>query len=284
MYAQLGDIVFEGLYGFDALTRRREMRYARHELVDGKPRLQRTGAALDTLSVGIRLNSQFMNPEANLRRLAEAQRGAEPLTLVLGNGAVAGDFVIESIDEVTEKTDAEGNIVAARVELALLEYFDPNKPRARQAAAEAAAFALDRNRPEVVNIPAPAQAPAETAAHLTATGAEAGAINSDVGKLEAQVSDRPRLFARIRAGADKMGERLESYRSGILAGMAEYRNAQEILDSINETQHALSSLRAAADLENVTTALDANRSLQEAMNGTERSSSGFVAQIATRRL
>lgn len=129
MYAQLGNIRFEGSKGFSSFTEGFGVNYAQHERIQGKPRLESVGDVLDTKSFSMYLHSAFSNPEQDIETLKKSMRDREILTLVLGTGVVAGNFVIPSMNVTTEFTDPNGGLISATIAVELLESFseDPLK-------------------------------------------------------------------------------------------------------------------------------------------------------------
>lgn len=143
---QLGDIQFEGLRGFDTLRKTREAVYAELPLVQGKPRLQRTGTALQSITVGIVLHAAFTDPSADITALDEYREAGEILPLITGTGEIIGDFIILGIDETVVQTAPNGRTLNAQLSLTLKEHFDPNKPATLAAAAKSAAFAVGADK------------------------------------------------------------------------------------------------------------------------------------------
>lgn len=129
MYAQLGNIAFEGLKGFDSLTSKKSVNYAEHALIEGRPRLQRVGTNLEELSISIRLHASFTDPESDISAMETAKEDGEIMPLVLGNGVFAGEYVILSLSRTLEQTDPLGNIVSAKVSLELKEVYNPDPLR-----------------------------------------------------------------------------------------------------------------------------------------------------------
>ena len=99
MYAQLGDIRFEGLKGFNSWERTQGADLAEMQRIGGKPRLQRTSTPLDTIRLTIRLNILFCNPRAEFDRLSQACADGQVLPLITGRGRLVGDFVIRQLKE-----------------------------------------------------------------------------------------------------------------------------------------------------------------------------------------
>jgi len=122
----LGDIAFEVsekyINSIIEIKRQSNWKYAEHEIVKGKSRLQRLGRQLDTVTFTGRFVDYFCNPLSEIKRLKAEAEKKELLALVLGD-EVFGDFVIESISETWQETDGVGNPRVIEFEVQLKEYF-----------------------------------------------------------------------------------------------------------------------------------------------------------------
>lgn len=132
-YAKLGDFEFAGLKGFSAYSRTGSALYAEHQILEGKPRLQKIGNSLDEIGISIRLHVSFCKPDEELNILKSFRDEGEVLVLQYGNGKIVGSFVILSIEETVEEADAEGNIFSYLVSFNLKEYVTNNKLHQLQA-------------------------------------------------------------------------------------------------------------------------------------------------------
>jgi phage protein U len=132
MFAQLGSIIFENLKGFSDFNKTGSAIYAEHALLDGKPRLQRAGTALDVIDLSIKFHVSFCNPAEQLSLLRNAKNNGEILPLVWGNGKVDGSFVITEMTETIEDADSQGNIFSYQVSLTLSEYVTGDKLKQEQ--------------------------------------------------------------------------------------------------------------------------------------------------------
>jgi Phage P2 GpU len=72
MYAQLGNIIFEGLKGFTSFEESYAVNYAQHERIKGKPRLEPVGDNLDTISFEMYLHADFTDPDEAIETLRTA--------------------------------------------------------------------------------------------------------------------------------------------------------------------------------------------------------------------
>jgi phage protein U len=152
MYAQLGNIRFEGLKGFSNFSHERGVNYAQHELINGKPRLQAVGDNLDSISFGMYLHSQFTNPEADIETLRLSMQNREVLPLILGNGRVLGFFVIPNFSQVNSFTDPLGNLIETTLNIELLESFTDDPLRESELQAINQAFATSARNSNVRSV------------------------------------------------------------------------------------------------------------------------------------
>ena len=124
MYAQLGNIIFQGLNGFSSFEETYAVNYAQHERINGKPRLEAVGDVLDTINFDMYLHADFIDPSQAIETLRTAMINREVLPFILGNGFVAGNFVIPSLSKTTSFTDPDGNLIEATLSVELLECYN----------------------------------------------------------------------------------------------------------------------------------------------------------------
>ncbi len=123
-----GDVVFEvsakRVRTFDQFKRSSKARFARHDLMESKPRLQHVGSDLDEISFAIRLDVALgINPENELEKIRAILVSGEDQLLMVGPKKV-GRFVLESAEEDWSKVDHAGRIIVATVNLKLVEFID----------------------------------------------------------------------------------------------------------------------------------------------------------------
>ncbi|QRO34123.1 phage tail protein [Chromobacterium violaceum] len=124
MFALLGDIQFELITYFDGLEASKATKYARHEVMDDKPVLQRVGEELDELTIELSFHDYYCDPEKELRRLEDARVAGKALPLIWGNGVVAGQFVIEKVRVTQQSATRFGQVTALSASVNLLEFVE----------------------------------------------------------------------------------------------------------------------------------------------------------------
>lgn len=101
MYAMLGDVRFETLQSFSSLEAQHSAKFAKHEVLKGRPRLQAMENELTTLKFRLKLHWMLGNPDTAYKGLLAALEAQQAVSLVYGSGRFVGWFVIESLTERT---------------------------------------------------------------------------------------------------------------------------------------------------------------------------------------
>lgn len=181
MYAQLGNIVFDGAKSFTSYDSSTEESYAVQDRINRKPLIQHTGTGLEQISLSIRFHIAFCNPAQEVEALRNLKEIGEVLPYILGNGYYRGDYVITSLSESQDFTDSDGTVLSCVVNITLLEYQTDDKVYRAKLAARKAAFATSGK--QMVTVPR-VQPP--TATQLCAI--EIGKVNQYGVKIDENVS------------------------------------------------------------------------------------------------
>jgi len=193
MYLQLGDIVFEGLLGFESFNDTIEASYAQHELINRKPRLQRTGDGLREFTGKIALHAGFCIPEEQYEKLEAKRSSGEIMPLLYGNGKYEGDYILKSINRTPAQTDQTGAYVLITLDITLLEAGSNPSGALRRAQAKSEAFAVTANRPLPVNSDITAvNNPALAVANNNKIAGQSGtAVNEEFKAVDKQIAAVP---------------------------------------------------------------------------------------------
>ena len=127
-WGTLGTLQFQVDEAPRSLRYREGTEYAEHPRIEGKPTIQKTAESLQTIDLSFRFGIGWCDPDEQLQRLQQARTDARPMPLVLGQGAFAGNYVIETIDVNVRQTDAEGRLEYIDVTVSLLETVDLPEP------------------------------------------------------------------------------------------------------------------------------------------------------------
>lgn len=128
MFALLGTIQFKLITYFDGIEVNKATKFARHEVLDGKPILQRTGDELDEISIELAFHDYYCDPATELKRLDDARLAAEAMPLIWGNGVVEGQFVIEKLRVTGQTATRFGELTSVSASVSLIEYVEPQLP------------------------------------------------------------------------------------------------------------------------------------------------------------
>lgn len=121
MFCYLGETRFERMKAPTKLSERRKYDFAEHGVLQGRPQLQRIGEALREISVDFRLHRGYCDPRAEIEALRVKAEAQEPLTFILGDGTIQGDYVIESIGSEIEALDRSGAVIWIDASMSLRE-------------------------------------------------------------------------------------------------------------------------------------------------------------------
>lgn len=285
MYAQLGNIVFEGLYGFDSFSSWRETALAEHALIDGKPRLQHLGSSLEELSISVYLNAFFCDPEAEIDYIEQARLNGDVMPLITGAGRLLGDFCIKTFTHEVLKTDAQGQIIEARVDLVLLEVYDPDKVAQADADAKAAGFANSANNPvPVPQRPLIQSQSADVMASVNAVNTQSNAINGNVNNALNNASSIGSAFTEALARLQQLQDNLNKVEAAIARAQDLQNQCQLIAGSIGAVRDAAINLGDKINISDLQGVAEANDALQRS-NGAMYNGGRQVSNLfATRRI
>lgn len=121
MYGQLGDIIFEGLYGPESFERKDSISVPLHGRIGRRPKIQFTGIDLATVQIGIHIHRSFIDVEQAILKFREYRNTVKHLRYITGSGNVIGTFIITDTKQTHAQETPQGDIVSAKLELTLLE-------------------------------------------------------------------------------------------------------------------------------------------------------------------
>lgn len=229
MYAQLGNIRFEGLKGFTALRRDREATFAELALLDGKARLQRLGSALESIGFDMLLRREFTDPVADLAELNDVRENGEVLPLLTGDGAFVGQYVLTKLSEDVTETDALGIPISITVTVELKEFVDPNPEATADAAARQNGFATSPQKVVPVTLARAGTTPA--AVTSSSVRESAGASNAAVANIQtAAVNADERDSLLQRAGQDLKNAQTKA--QAAIQNLQDYASLQSVAPSL----------------------------------------------------
>ena len=210
MYAQLGNVIFQNLKGFTEFSKTGSASYSEHQLLDGKPKLQKTGSSLEEIALSIRLHASFCNPLNELTTLRDLRDNGEILPLLYGNGRLEGTFVITQLTSTVEDADPQGNVFSYVVSCTLREYVTQNRLQQEQAEFKKNAAAVGDKKPVSVRKINPPTGNAIVASLVTRSENNAASINRvmiERGGIQDAIN-RQRVLTDLKSISSKANELL----------------------------------------------------------------------------
>lgn len=128
MIAILQDIIFEVsnllVNTFDNLQRTGKAKYAVHDIIGQKPKLEFTGYELDEITYDMTLTRQlfgFLDPMLEVKKLREHMKNKSVLNFTMGS-TVYGKYVVEQVVDKATHIDNRGNIYRIVMTVTMKEY------------------------------------------------------------------------------------------------------------------------------------------------------------------
>lgn len=122
-YLKLGELKLTMQEGLTEFNEKIGFSYAKHEILEGKPVLQATGAELSEISLQISLYAYLGDDiPVIMSQLDKMCLSGEPQKLIFANGVFKGEYCITAREATVNRTDSIGNILSSTFNLSLLEY------------------------------------------------------------------------------------------------------------------------------------------------------------------
>lgn len=285
MYAQLGDIKFQGAKGFSSLEQTFSMNYAQHDRIKGKPSIEAVGSALDTISFTMYLHSQFTNPEDDIEAIRVNMINKEILPLVLGNGIVVGNFVITDFNKSTTFTDPMGNIIEANIGVNLLESFSDDPLRDSQKKAIEKAFATNSRSSNVRSVQV-----ADLSRGMVVSN-NVSEINSSAKIVNQYVASAEKNPKTIAYYSKKIGESLKDMEgkisevNGIIENSTDINSlAPNMPAALNRVYTSIQNMKGSLPITDINSFKDLGSNLQTSTSLLQTSSVRVEQQAIIRRL
>jgi len=225
MYAQLGDIIFEGLYGVENFTRKDSISVPQHKRINLRPKVQFTGVNLGVVKITIHLHRSFIDVEAAIKKFRDYRNSVEKLRYVTGSGNVIGTFIITDTKEKHKQTTKDGDIVSAKLEHTLLETtwssIEINTNNA---------IANSRNNPVINRMPVrttPPTLPVEAAQNVATARTAAYSSDHLIGEGTVNINKAAHLVSEAR-------ERVVTSREHAAEAAAQVQQAQETYEQAQD--------------------------------------------------
>ena len=280
MYSQLGNIIFEGPFGFNSFENKSGASYAAHELINGKPVFQPTGNNPDEISIEIHLRAEFINVTQAIAALKKSCADFEVLPFIKGTGQIIGDFIINEITESHQHALPDGTLIEATLQVSLTEYVTADRLQQQQAQARKDAFALGDKKPLAINITQNKTVPQLASDDLTAVNSQASVLDRNVSQYENNVSQRQSLAEKIQNGLNKIDKSITDFNER-LEEITILQDVQDIISDANAVRQVIQNftfpVTSISDLQG------SNRDLQSAIRALNSGSISLINLVITRR-
>ena len=284
MYAQLGSIIFEGLKGFTSLDSRKSPSLVQHAVIDGKPKLQRTGDNLDEVMFDMTFHSRFCNPESEVRKLNTAMDSGEIMALITGSGETLGNFVVSGIEESVKHTTKTGAIILTTLSVTLLESAGEDILSQAMSAAKGIAFANAGNTPKTVPFTSFNSTAVLATQKLTEAVSlqRAGTLNLSLAESSSDV--RANELRKAQKAFEGVEKSIESFEGAFGAVQSAVANAAAIQSAAATAKTYAQSVITAVKAADISSAVSSNRDLRNGLGDLKFQSSSLVTLVATRRI
>lgn len=263
MYAQLGNIIFEGPKSFGSYQSTKQTNLVEHALIDGKPRLQKVGVNLEQLNISIQLHQRFCDVASEIEALTLACLNSEVMPLLDGTGLFIGNFVIKSVDKTYEHTDPQGVPVLAQLSLSLTE----DAHTLITSVAQQDAFAAEDNNPEVVNeVPRTQGETANINKSVTEAKAQAGSVNADVSKASQNADQAAEIFKQTEQRLKKINTAANDVEQKLYAAKNAYQSTERIISAAQRVKNSAQAAITAVQSGNIDDIITANDEVQAAIS------------------
>lgn len=277
MYAQLGDIIFDGRLTPESKEYTKSASYAEHALIDGKPRLQKTGDALDEIKLVMHLHRSFCSPESEIAKLNSHMAAGTSLRYVTGTGSVVGTFVITSTKQAHAAQGPTGLIIETTVEVNLKEAGDG-------IAATSSGFAFASSVPAVsveqITPISPTLKASQSVTAAVALNTSGGASLTKASASPAQFSVRMRQaaaqFRKMRTAVNDAVDRVNETSGDI------FQATRDLESALVNSKNQIDSVRQAAEANNIADALAEFDALQPLVFDIRRQSELLASYNSTR--
>lgn len=285
MYGQLGDIVFEKLYGLDSFNLKASQVISEHALIDGKPRLENSGSKADEVSISFMLSAYFADPEGQLDKIKGYKETAEVLTFINGAGIVFGDYVIKDYDYTIDDMTPGGQIINASVNVTMIENYYSDRKKSEEQSAVSNGFATDTSITKVTPIAAPSIMNGESSLVMN----DFQKMNTNVTSAGDKISNAQKFADQANSWMDNASKKL-SDTTNLISGLQTRltnsltlgSSATNLLAQLPNLLSAISALQVPLNLHDIQTSLGLYSLLQTQVSLTNTLSAPIAGMVATK--
>lgn len=289
MYAQLGDIIFESLYGPKSFERTDSVSLPARNRINLRPRQQFTGIDLSIIKIGIHLHRSFIDVEDAINRFRQYRNSATHLRFITGSGSVIGKFVIAKTTEKHSNWTPTGEIVSCELEHTLIELSSSRTDlNSRQTA-----IANANNQPRIVLQPIQPIAPSlpvSAALDVQATMAYAEVSTQLIQDYylapEEAESKIDQARSRIVAARERMADaaaKVQAAQETAQQAQSYVTNMYTVINDANNVRDLIDSFDPADPVGSMNGIVNANNQFMSSMSVMTNTSSPLAAYTGARR-
>jgi phage protein U len=243
MFAQLGNTIFKGVFGWDDFSTQDATTYAQHDLIGAKPRLQAVGNDLEEINFTMTLRQEYVNVTGALLSLKASKDNYEVLPLLMGSGQYLGDYVITSFTKKITQTLSDGGIIEAVLDVSLKEFVTSDRIVQLQQQAKKQAFAVGDRSP--VNTVKP-QLP--TIAKLAAIDVSKAlsnysVLNNRISEYQNNVSQQHSLAKSMQKDLGNIQDSVNAFEQKVTSIQAKVANATDMIAAVKSVVQSVSAFK-----------------------------------------
>jgi hypothetical protein len=278
MYAQIGNIALENQTGFESFSHEKGASIPEHAVIDGKPRLQKTGNKLDKITFAINLHIGFCVPEDVIVLFEKYVINSTPVPITLGTGRFLGNFILTDIKKNVVQTNASGKIIECKIEIPALEWVGKTSFTKKTPTS-----VVTSNPPVISKVPVPVPVAGQLAGNVRDSQNLAVEVENNLKVADSNPAKKNQKFKdtlfKIQQIEDKLKGAYEITANVFLL----VNEAQNLRNRINQTRNALANLKSFCDIQDIEGAKQANRDFQGAMRQTGNVTAPFTKTYVIRR-
>lgn len=285
MLFQLGNKIFNGLYAPNSWSESgNEANLAEYDLINVKPRLQKTGDTLAEVTLSFKLRVEFCNIEQEINDLEQWKSDGEILPLLMGNGNYKGDYLIRNVDKNILYTFPDGTYIDVDITVNLIEHVTDDAEAQQEATDRRNALAVG-DKDQVVRRPVQPPTPQSSAFDDLLEAQNRAWETANVTQQAMQSAQPDTYIDKIKSSVVRAQKAMDNARSKIQDLQSTINNATGIVSSINQAKDRLTDIgnlmQAPLSLTNLGFAVG---DLQISLNGISTSSIAFSQDKILRKI
>ncbi|HYG50499.1 MAG TPA: phage tail protein [Flavobacteriales bacterium] len=276
MYAQIGDIILSNEYGFSGFSDERGVTIVEQALIDRKPSLQRTGEELIKINFSLVLHRTFINIEEEVAKFEKYVTDSTPVPITLGTGIFIGNFILSKIKKTVDKTLSDGTIFECTVEISAIEF--PLEVTTNTGTAIAT-----NNPPALASVTVQPSLAGKIGTEIRETQTLSAGMNDDLRTAQAQPEKRAAKMKQTLLKIQQVEKKLVNVYEISSNAFRLANEAQSLRTRIIRAQKDLAKLKSFCQVNDVESAMQANRDFQSNMSNVGGFTAPFTKSYILRR-